>query len=55
MDLRIRKITTITIILLTLWTHETYGIIDYDCGSPLINITTMSLLNIENAIFLHKT
>ena len=45
MDPRIRKITTI--ILLTLWTRETFGIIGYDCGSPLANITTMSLLNIE--------
>ena len=45
MDPRIRKITTI--ILLTLQTRKTYGIIGYDCGSPLANITTISLLNIE--------
>lgn len=45
MDTWIGRITSILIILL--WTQETYGIIGYDCGSPLSNITTMSLLDIE--------
>jgi len=41
----IGRITTIA--LLISWTQEIYGIIGYDCESPLANITTMSLLNIE--------
>lgn len=45
MDLRVKGI--IAIITLISWIHVTYGIIGYDCGSPLANITTMSLLNIE--------
>jgi len=35
------------IALLISWTQETYGIIGHDCSSSLANITTMSLLNIE--------
>ncbi|EZA60625.1 hypothetical protein X777_14435 [Ooceraea biroi] len=35
------------IILLIKWTHNAYEIIGYDCGAPTTNITTMSLLNIE--------
>jgi len=47
MDPRIREITTIILLILILWTHETYGIIGYDCGFSLANMTTTSLLNIE--------
>ncbi|XP_039308450.1 uncharacterized protein LOC120358389 [Solenopsis invicta] len=35
------------IILIIAWARETAGIIGYDCGSPMANITTMSLLNTE--------
>jgi len=45
MDSWIRRIMVIIIIA---WGgRETHEIIGYDCGSPLTNITTMSLLDIE--------
>ena len=37
----------IAIIIIIGWARETHGIIGYDCGSPMANITTMSLLNTE--------
>jgi len=36
-----------TIIFLFTSLQPTYGIIGYDCGSASANITTLSLLNIE--------
>lgn len=30
-----------------LWLRNTHGIIGYDCGAPAANLTTLSLLNIE--------
>lgn len=41
------RIRGITAILLIAWAYEAHGIIGYDCGSPLANLTTVSLLNIE--------
>ncbi|EZA50981.1 hypothetical protein X777_10412 [Ooceraea biroi] len=35
------------ILLLTTWIYNTHGITGYDCGAPTTNITTLSLLNIE--------
>lgn len=37
----------IVIVLITLWLHSTNGIIGYDCGATSTNLTTLSLLNIE--------
>jgi len=45
MDPWIRR--TMAIIIMIAWSRETHEIIGYDCGSPLTNITTMSLLDIE--------
>jgi len=43
---RIRRLIAI-IILLTMQFLRTFGIIGYDCGSSSANLTTLSLLNIE--------
>ncbi|KYN15178.1 hypothetical protein ALC57_12607 [Trachymyrmex cornetzi] len=45
MDSCIKGITAV--IMLMMWTQETYGIIGYDCGSAAANLTTLSLINIE--------
>jgi len=45
MDPWVKRIMAIIIIIA--WSRETHEIIDYDCGSPLTNITTMPLLDIE--------
>ncbi|KYN17050.1 hypothetical protein ALC57_10687 [Trachymyrmex cornetzi] len=45
MDSCIKGITAI--IMLMMWTQGTYGIIGYDCGSAAANLTTLSLINIE--------
>lgn len=45
MNPRIRRI--IAIFILIIWTRESYGIIGYDCGSASTNLTTLSLVNIE--------
>lgn len=45
MDHHIRGL--ITILILIFWTQESYGIIGYDCGSPSTNLTTLSLINVE--------
>ncbi|XP_071577514.1 uncharacterized protein [Temnothorax nylanderi] len=45
MDPRIKGITAILII--TIWIRQTYGIIGYDCISPTTNLTTLSLINVE--------
>ncbi|KYM97833.1 hypothetical protein ALC62_11472 [Cyphomyrmex costatus] len=45
MDRRTRRITAILLIIT--WIQETYGIIGYDCGSASTNLTTLSLVNIE--------
>jgi len=45
MDPWVRRIMAIIIIIA--WGRETHEITGYDCGSPLTNITTMSLLDIE--------
>ncbi|KYN05855.1 hypothetical protein ALC62_03208 [Cyphomyrmex costatus] len=45
MDPRIKGITTIFII--TIWIQQAYGIIGYDCSSASANLTTLSLINIE--------
>jgi len=44
MDPWVRRIMAIIIIA---WGRETHEIIGCDCGSPLTNITTISLLDIE--------
>lgn len=40
-----KRISTLTFLLMVL--RSTYGIIGYDCGSASANLTTLSLLNIE--------
>jgi len=45
MDPRIRGITAIFILIM--WTREIHGIIGYDCGSASTNLTTVSLINVE--------
>jgi len=45
MDPRIRGITAIFI--LTMSAREIHGIIGYDCGSASANLTTLSLINVE--------
>jgi len=45
MECSIKGITVIFILIM--WTQETYGIIGYDCGSAAANLTTLSLINIE--------
>lgn len=45
MDDRVRPL--VAILLLIIWVQEAHGIIGYDCGSSTANITTLSLLNIE--------
>lgn len=36
-----------TIVFSILWIQGTYGIIGYDCGSASANLTTLSLINVE--------
>jgi len=45
MDPWVRRIMAIIIIIA--WGRETHEIIGYNCGTPLTNIITMSLLDIE--------
>jgi len=45
MDSRIRGITAIFILIM--WTREIYGIIGYDYGFASANLTTLSLINVE--------
>jgi len=45
MNLQIKTLTATLIIIA--WTPKIYGIIGYDCGSASANLTTLSLINIE--------
>jgi len=45
MDPRIKGITAIFILIM--WAREIHGIIGYDCGSASANLTTLSLINVE--------
>jgi len=45
MDPRIKRI--IAIFILIMWAREIYGIIGYDCESAFANLTTLSLINVE--------
>ncbi|XP_072767883.1 uncharacterized protein [Anoplolepis gracilipes] len=46
MDSRIERILVIIAILIAKF-YQTHGIIGYDCGSPSANLTTLSLLTID--------
>src|ERR1700739_3316574 len=37
----------VTILMIIIWAQHTYGIIGYDCGSASANLTTLSLISIE--------
>lgn len=37
----------VVILILIFWTQGAYGIIGYDCGAPTANLTTLSLIDIE--------
>jgi len=45
MDRRIKGIAALCILII--WIPESYGIIGYDCGSASANLTTLSLVNVE--------
>jgi len=48
------QINTLIATLIIAWTPRIHGIIGYNCGSASANLTTLSLINIEDAIFHSK-
>lgn len=41
------RLKGIALLILTLWIQKTHGIIGYDCGAPSANLTTLSLIDVE--------